>query len=41
MEKLEHRIKLKITDEERNFLKRQATLTIERKKIIYSNINKT
>lgn len=31
--KLEHRIRLKITDEERNFLKRQATLTIERKRL--------
>lgn len=31
--KLDHRIRLKITDDERNFLKRQATLTIERKKL--------
>lgn len=31
--KLEHRIKLKISDKERNFLKRQATLEIERKKL--------
>ena len=30
---LEHRIKLKLTDNEINFLKRQTTLTIERKKI--------
>ena len=31
--KLQHRIKLKLDDKEKNFLKRQATLTIERKKL--------
>ena len=31
--KLEHRIKLTLSDNERNFLKRQASLTIERKKL--------
>ena len=30
---LDHRIKLKISDEERNFLKRQVALTIERSKL--------
>lgn len=31
--KLEHRIKLKLADDEINFLKRQSTLTVERKKL--------